>query len=52
MRQLLHQVHRPVLATGAADGHGDVAAVVPHQSGQPLIQERLDVLLHLADFGV
>ena len=30
--QLLHQIHRAVLPTGATNGHGDVVAVIAFQS--------------------
>jgi len=34
--QALHHVHRAVLAAGAADGDGDVAAVILAEFRQPL----------------
>jgi hypothetical protein len=38
-RQHLHAVDRPVLAAGAADGHGEVAALVFLEGRQPVGQE-------------
>ena len=50
--QLLHQEHRAVLAAGAADGHRHVAAVVARQRLQPVVEELLDVAVHLLHVGV
>jgi hypothetical protein len=46
--QFLHQVHRAVLAAGAADGDGHIAAVVVGQGVQPGVQELGDVQHQLA----
>ncbi|ERE10059.1 hypothetical protein O166_05695 [Pseudogulbenkiania ferrooxidans EGD-HP2] len=51
-RQILDDVHRAVLAAGAADGHCQVAAVFLAVAGQPLGDHRLDVGYHLGHFLV
>ena len=42
------EVDRAVLAAGAADRHGEVAALVAPERRQPALQERLDLRQHLA----
>ena len=44
---MLDQVDRAVLATGAANGHRHVTAVIARQRFQPVIQEAMNLLLHL-----
>ena len=44
--QLFHQIHRAVLAAGAADSHGHIAAVVAGEGVQPAFQKMGDVVLH------
>src|SRR5690606_2669467 len=44
--QLLGQIHRPVLAAGAADGDGQVTAVGFNKTGQPAGNKRGDVTFH------
>ena len=51
-RQRFYQIHRPVLATGAANGHRDITAVVPDECLQPVSNELFDVLEHVIDFRV
>lgn len=46
LRQLLHQVHRTVLATRTTDGNGDVAAMVAGKCIKPIFQKMGDVVLH------
>ena len=50
--QALGQVHRPVLAAGAADGNGEIAAVGSHQRGQPACDEVTHVLEKPVHFGL
>src|SRR5207244_7833873 len=44
LRQLLGEIYRAVAAAGAADGDGDVAAVLAHALGQPVAQQALHVV--------
>ena len=48
--QLLHQIHRAVLPTGATNSHSDVVAVIALQGHKPVCDEVLDLLLHLRHF--
>ena len=50
--KLLHQIDRSVLATGASNSYGYVAAVVPVQHFQPMGEKLLDVILHQRDIGL
>src|SRR5690625_5109037 len=49
--QGFHHVDRAVLAPGAAQGHGDIAAVVGDEAGQPALHELTDVRHHGLDVG-
>ena len=48
-RQLFDQVDRAVLAARAADGDGDIAAVVSRQGVEPVVRKCSMWLLHLLD---
>ena len=41
-----------MLATGAANGHCDIAAVISHQRLQPMVDELGNVTAHVVDFCV
>jgi len=49
--QLLGEIDRAVLSAGAADGDGEVAAVVCDEAGQPACDEVVDVGEHLLREG-
>ena len=51
-RELLDQIHRAVLPTGAAYGHGDITSVVAAQGIKPTVQETLDMRQHARNFGL
>src|SRR5882724_5855747 len=46
-RQLLDQEDRTVLAAGTSDGHRHVTAMIARERLQPMVQESLDVAVHL-----
>src|SRR3989338_2687014 len=46
-RKLLGEIHRAVLSAGAADGQGEVAAVVGDIAGQPALHKIADVAEHV-----
>jgi hypothetical protein len=50
--QLFHQVHRPVLAACAADGYGDIAAVVAASRSSQWAMRHLDMVEHLPHLGL
>mmetsp|Transcript_15320 Transcript_15320/g.36540 ORF Transcript_15320/g.36540 Transcript_15320/m.36540 type:complete len:376 (-) Transcript_15320:629-1756(-) len=50
--QHLDQINRAVLAAGAADGDGEVAALVGREMRQPARQESADLAQHHADLGL
>jgi hypothetical protein len=43
----LGEIDRAMLAAGAADGNGDIAAIIALESRQPVGDEASDVLKHL-----
>src|SRR3989338_8505572 len=46
-RKLLGEIHRAMLPTGAADGHGEIAAVVGNIAGKPAFQKITDIAKHV-----
>jgi len=51
-RQLLGDVHRTVLAAGAADGDGQVTAICLGEFAHPFLEERREIRNHAAHAGV
>src|SRR3546814_7394051 len=49
LRQLLYNVDRPVLSSGAPDGDGEVVAGVLHVQGQPAAYKATNVVDHGLD---
>ena len=50
-RELFGEIDRAVLSAGAADGHGQVAAVVGDETGQPAFHEIADIAKHVLCAG-
>src|SRR5258706_16391697 len=51
-REFLDEIDRTVLAARATDGDSQVAAIVGHETWQPVANEIADVPVHAVDVGV
>src|SRR3989338_7141589 len=46
-RELFGEIHRAMLSAGAADGHGEITAVVGDIAGKPAFQKITDIAKHI-----
>ncbi len=50
--QALGEIHGTVLPASAAEGHGEVGAILGAEAGHPLLQERFQALVHFIHHGL